>query len=228
MKKRFRFLAAVLAAVMLTAAALSGCGASGPTEDDAKNYVQALLDLMCTGSYDGTVQFADIEEGKEQEMRDQMIDEIVASISEQAGMTGEIQERFRSFVDRAFSKCSFAVGEAVKTEEDKKTGYDVTVTIEPLRAFDGASEAMQEEIANLTADVDRLMKMTEEEMYEDIYAALFDHLEENLNDPSYDEPVELVVHYGIVDEENKVYGVSSEDSEKIGSALFSSEGLELE
>ena len=58
--------AAVLAllAVLMTVL-LAGCAesASGPTKDDAGAYVKAVLDLMCLGEYDQSVNLADVERG---------------------------------------------------------------------------------------------------------------------------------------------------------------------
>ena len=227
MKKRFRVLAAVLTAVMLMAAVLSGCGSSAPSESDAKKYVQAVLDLMCTGDYDKSVKFADVEEGKELEMRDEMIDEMLDSITAEVGLDDETKDKFRDFIIRAFANCKYSVTDAVKTDDDGEVGYDVTVSIEPLRVFDGAVESMQEEMAALTSDTEKLMTMTEEEMYAMVFDALFDVLNKNLDNPAYDEAKEIIVHYGLIEDgDQKVYGTSEEDGEKLGEALFSMEGLE--
>lgn len=229
MKKRFRMLAAVVAAFMLMSAVLAGCGggSAGPTAEDAAKYVQAVLDLMCTGEYDTSVTFADVEEGKELELRNSMIDEIVDPYTEELGLSEDVKARFKDYVANAFAKCRYTVGEATEAEgPDGEKGFDVPVTIEPLKIFDGLSETLEEEIMNLTTDVDKLSSMTEEELYEEIFDALFKVLNENLEDPQYGDPQEVVVHYGLLDEEKKMYGVDEEAGQELGSKLFYTEGLE--
>lgn len=227
MKKRFRVLAAVLTAVMLMTAVLSGCGSSAPSEADAKKYVQAVLDLMCTGEYDKSVKFADIEDGKELELRDEMFDEMLDSITAEVSMDDETKDKFRDFIIRAFANCKYSVTDAVKTDDDGEVGYDVTVSIEPLRVFDGAVESIQEEMSALTSDTEKLMSMTEEEMYAMVFDALFDILNKNLDNPAYDEAKEVIVHYRLIEDgDQKIYGTSAEDGEKLGEAMFSTDSLE--
>lgn len=226
MKKQFRIPAVLLAVLIMTASLLAGCGSTGPTEEDARQYVQAVLDLMCTGEYDESVKFEDVEEGKELAVRDEIIDAQLASLAGSEGLDEETTEKFRAFLVRAFASCKYTVGEAVKTGDEQGTGYDVTVSIEPLKVFNGAMESMQKEMENLTSDTDKLMNMTEEEMYSSIYDTLFEVLNRNLDTPSYEEPQEIVVHYGIIDKEKNIYGTSAEDGEKLGSVLFSMTGLE--
>lgn len=226
MKKRFRILALILSAVMAMAAALSGCGSSAPTDTDAKKYVQAVIDLICLGEYDKSVDFADLEDGKELEMREEMIDEMLDSFTGEITLDDETKKEFKDCILRAFSCCKYTVGEAVKTDDDGSTGYDVTVSIEPLRVFDGANEAMEAEIEELTGDVDKLMNMTEEEMNAQVFEAVFEKLNKNLEEPAYDAAKEIVVHYGLMNEETNAYGISYEDGQKIGESLFSLDGVE--
>ena len=226
MKKQFRIPAILLAVLIMTASVLSGCGSTGPTEEDARQYVQAVLDLMCTGEYDHSVRFEDVEEGKEFAVRDEIIDAQLASLAGTEGLDEETTEKFRAFLNRAFASCRYTVGEAVKAEDAHGTGYDVSVTIEPLNVFKGAMESMEQEMEGLTSDTDKLMEMSDEEIYSSIYDSLFEVLNSNLDAPSYEEPQEIMVHYGIIDEEKRIYGTSAEDGEKLGSALFSMTGLE--
>lgn len=226
MKKHCRVLAVLAAAGLFLTAVLSGCGKSGPTAADAQKYVQAVLDLMCTGEYDRSVKFADVEEGKELEMRDQMIDEMLSSISEEAGLGEAQQARFREFIQNAFAKCRYTVGEPVQTGESKDAGFDVPVSIEPLQIFAGASESLEKEMEALTSDTEKLMSMSQEEMVGLVFDALFEILDKNLETPQYGPAQEVVVHYGILDEENKMYGLDEAAGSSLGEKLFSMEGLE--
>lgn len=98
MKHLYKTAAALLAAAVLMTSLLTGCGASGPTEKDAKKYVKAVLDLMCTGDYDHSVTFSDVEEGDEQASRNAMIDSIVSSVAEENDLTQEQSEIGRAHV----------------------------------------------------------------------------------------------------------------------------------
>ena len=40
---------------------------------------------------------------------------------------------------------------------------------------------------------------------------------------SSDTPKEVVVHYGLIDEQNNIWGVSEEEGEKLGEVLFSAD-----
>lgn len=225
MKKHFRIIAALLASVMLMAFMLSGCGKSEPSAEDAKKYVDSTVKLLCTGEYDKSVKFSDIEEGKETEARDAIIDEMLADVASQYALSDEIKEQFRTFITNALAKCKYTVTDAVKTDDNGKTGYDVTVSVEPLKVFNGAEEAMTDVMVDLLSDTS-VLSMTEEEVTNLVFSKIFDVLNDNLENPQYAAAEEIVVHYGLMDEENNLYGLTEEDGQKLGEKLFSAEGLE--
>lgn len=223
MKKYSRLVAAVLTAVMLTAALLSGCGSSAPTEDDARKYVQALLDLMCKGEYDTSVKFSDVEEGKEQELRDGIIEDALTALAGQQGINDDIKDRFRTFFSQALSKCKYTVTNVEKTDDGGNVGYDVTVSIEPYKVYDGVKEALDAEITAMSNDSEALADMTEDELSGRVFDAFFDILNRNLENPVYGEAQEITVHYGLLDEEENAYGVDEAAGSRIGEKLFSIE-----
>lgn len=222
----FRHCAAAFLAVALTAGALCGCGSSGPSKEDARKYTQAVMDLICKGEYDQSVKFSDIEEGKGTQMRDNMIDEMISSMTGELELNDEVKTKFREFMIKAFSTCRYSVGEPVKTGDGADAGYDVPVTIEPLKLFSGASETIKKETDALTDDTEKLMSMSYDELYSSILNTVFDVLDRNLGDPQYAPGEEVVVHYGIIDKESKAWGISEEDGSRLGEKLFSLEGLE--
>ena len=115
----------------------------------------------------------------------------------------------------AFSKAKYTVGEAVPTEDG---GYDVTVTIEPLKMYAGATDKLQEKIT-----ADEIAGLSEEEANNLIYSKVIEIVRENLEEPEYGEPQDIIVHYGIIDEQNNLWGVSEEEGEKLGALLFSAD-----
>ena len=186
-----------------------------PTAEDAKAYVKAVLDIMCTGDYDHSVDLADIPEGEEAQLRDSTIQSAVAAIASDAGLSEEVQADFTDVMRDAFSKAKYTVGDAVPTEDG---GYDVTVTIEPLKLYAGATTKLQEKVT-----ADDIAGLSEEEANNLIYTKIAEIIRENLEEPEYAEPQDIVVHYGIIDEQNNLWGVSEEEGEKLGEILFSAD-----
>lgn len=224
MRRGTRVFAAILTTVLLTIGLLTGCGSSVPTDKDAKAYVQAMLDLMCTGDYDHSVKLIDVEEGKETETRDKLIDDMLNELGEEEGLSDEVKAQFKDYMINAFSKCKYTVGSAQKAGDGE---YDVTVTIEPLKLFDGVSQEFQEVFTAVVYErSEEISSMSEQELNDLIMTTLIGILNQKLETPTYADPEEVVVRYGLLDEKEKVYGCTETDGEKIGEKLFSLEGLE--
>lgn len=222
MYKSIRKFAALLLAMIMVTVFAAGCGSSKPTADDAKAYVQAVMDLMCTGDYDHSVKLSDVEEGKETETRDNLIDAAVAGF-ESAGIDEETKGLFKDYIINALGKAKYTVGDAVEAEDG---GFDVTVAIEPLRLFDGVQEEFMSKIPDsLGYSLDELAAMSEEELNKVVYTSLIGFLNTKLDDPQYDAAKEVTVHYGLLEEDGNVYGVNEADGNKLGSVIFSNEGM---
>ena len=189
--------------------------ADAPTAEDAKAYVKAILDIMCTGDYDHSVNLSDIPEGEEAQLRDSTIESAVAAIASDSGLSEDVQADFAEVMREAFAKSKYTVGDAVPTEDG---GYDVTVTIEPLKLYAGAQTKLAERITR-----DDIEGLSEEEANNLIYTKIAEIIRENLEEPEYGEPKEVVVHYGLIDEQNNIWGVSEEEGEKLGEVLFSAD-----
>lgn len=213
----------VMALILLLAVSmLAGCK-SKPEPQDAQAYVQAVLDLMCTGDYDHSVELADIEEGKESGIRDGLIDEMMAQISAESKLNEDVSASFKEFMINALAKAKYTVGDAVETEDG---GYDVSVSIEPMQIFAGVQDdltAVLEE--RISEDSNEILAMSEEEQTNYVMAILIELLNGNLEDPKYDEAEEVIVHYGPMEGEKDVYGCTEAEGEKLGAKLFSSKGL---
>ena len=83
---------------------LSACGKSGAAKEDAKKYVGAVLDLMCKGKYDSSVDLADLKEEEVSGFREEMINEMLASIVDETGMDEDAQNKAKDYIIKAFSK----------------------------------------------------------------------------------------------------------------------------
>ena len=223
MKKSYKRLLLVAFMAVMAVAVLTGCGPKKPAPEDAQAYVKAVLDLMCTGDYDHEVNLADIEEGKESETRDAVVDQMIAEIGSQQNLNDEVKSSFRDLMLTALGKAKYTVGEAVETEDG---GYDVTVTLEPLQLFTGVSEELDAVLEErVAAEADKILAMSEDEQTNYVMEILIELLNKKIEDPQYDDAEDVVVHYGPMEGQENVYGCTEAEGEKLGSKLFSTSGM---
>lgn len=222
MGRLYRTAAVFLAAALLSALLLSGCSDSGTIKEDAENYVTAVLDLMCTGDYDHSVTFADAGSEKEPVSRDDMIAEIVGGAAKDNDLNEEQCSQLKDLITRAFASCRYSVKNVKETDDG---GCDVTVSIEPLKLFEGVSDALSQKAGELSADTENAITMTSEEQTAALAQVLFAQLNQNLEKPQYDPSVEIVVHYGLLEGSEDRYGIDENAGKALGEKLFSREGL---
>ena len=223
MKKGLGRLSLLALIMVMTISMLAGCGPKKPAPEDAQAYVKAVLDLMCTGDYDHSVDLADIEEGKESEVRDNLIGEMMTQIGSESNLSEEVTASFKDFMMNAMEKAKYTVGDATATEDD---GYDVTVSVEPLQLFTGIDEELNEVLEERVAsEADKILAMSEEEQTNYVMEIVIELLNKKLEDPQYDPAEEVVVHYGPMEGQKGVYGCTEAEGEKLGSKLFSTSGL---
>ena len=223
MKNRLKCLSLAVLMMVMSVTMLSGCGPKKPAPEEAQAYVKAVLDLICTGDYDHTVELADVEEGKESEIRDLLISQVTESISSQSSLNEENAEKFAVFLVNAFKKANYTVGDAVAADDG---GYDVTVSIRPLQLFTGIDEELNAVLEErVAAEPDKIMAMSEDEQTDYVMDILLELLDKKIADPKYDDAEEVIVHYGLIEGQNGVYGCSMEDGVKLGSKVFSSSGM---
>ncbi len=221
--KKVKSLLLTALSLVLVIGMLAGCS-SKPAPEDAQAYVKAVLDAICLGEYDHSVKLADIEAGSEGEMREQMIDEVLASFGSEQGLSDDVKADFKECMLKAFSLAKYTVGDAVATDDG---GYDVTVSVEPLRMYDGFAENLESTLEKrVTENAGTVISMSQEEQYNFVMGVIIEMLNKNLEDPKYDAAEEVTVHYGLLDEEQKLYGCSKEDGERLGAKLFSQDGLQ--
>ena len=223
MKKRSGRLPLLMLAAVMMIVMLSGCGPKKPTPEDAQAYVKAVLDIICTGDYDHAVELVDVEEGKETEVRDNLINQMMEGVSSQANLSDDVVKDFTDFMISALEKASYTVGDAIATDDG---GYDVTVSIQPLQIFTGINEELTEVLEEkVAAEPDKIMAMSEEEQTNYVMGILIELLNKKIADPEYDPEEEVVVHYGPMEGQEGVYGCTEAEGEKLGSKLFSQSGM---
>ncbi len=223
MKKSFKRLILIMLALVMAIGMLAGCGQKGPTADDAKGYVKAVLDLMCTGDYDHSVDLTDVAEGTENDIRESIIDEMMTELSAQSNLSEEVANGFRQFMSEALTKTKYTVTDAVATDDG---GFDVTVSIEPLIIFAGVEDELTSVIQEKAVeDADKIAAMSEDERTNYVMEILIELLNKKIADPQYDPAEDVTVHYGLIEGESGSYGCSEADGEKLGAKLFSQSGL---
>lgn len=221
MNKTFRRFAVIALTLVMALGIMTGCGPKKPTAEDAQAYVKAVLDLMCTGDYDHSVDLADVESGQETAIRDDVVKAMVEEVSADANLDPDVTAEFTDLMLDAFGKAKYTVGEATPTED----GFDVTVTMEPLKVFNVTGTEFEDAVtAKVMEDPETVAAMSEAEQTNFVMKILIDFMRTGLEDPQYDAPEEVVVHYGPIDDKGN-YGCSKEDGEKLGAKLFSTEGM---
>lgn len=223
MKKRLRELLTTALVMVMALAMLTGCGPKKPAPEDAQAYVKAVLDLICTGDYDHAVELADVEEGKETEIRDNLINEMMEGVSAQANLNEDVAKAFSDFMISALEKANYTVGDAVAADDG---GYDVTVSIQPLQVFTGISDELNDVLEERVAsEPDKILAMSQDEQTNYVMEILIELLNKKIADPKYDPAEEVVVHYGPMEGQEGVYGCTEAEGEKLGAKLFSTSGL---
>ena len=150
MNHRFRRVALALSLCLALCLCLTACFGR-PSAQDAKDYVTTLMSGLC-GSLP-----SDSEDGSAAEaeaLRSQLIDEVIAGFRGQgAALDEETEALIRTTLTSALAACRFTVGDAVKSGG----GYDVPVTVSPLKLFQVDMAAVEEEaVAQLSQDPDLL------------------------------------------------------------------------
>lgn len=213
MKQSKKWMALLLTLALLCS--LAACGKSTPTGQDAQKYVQAVMDMICTGDYDHSVEFSDMEEGEASEILKEGIDEALAELAQTMKLDDETRDGFRDLILKAVAKSKYTVAEGVKAADGD--GYDVTVTIQPLDFSAGMDEIVGEKVDELLSDPN-VASMSESEITNVLMKAVIEGMNANLENPVYGESVDVTVRYHQMGE--GVYGVEKEDGEKLGSSLF--------
>lgn len=220
MKKEIRRLLVVMLTLAMVACMFTGCKKK-PTAEDACDYVKAVLDIMCTGEYDHSVKLADVEEGQEEQVRENLVNEIMYELAAETNFSDEVTADFSNLMLEALGKCKYTVVKADPVDD----GFDVTVSIEPLRLYDTLGDDYEARLeAQILEDIDEVYTMSEDEQTNYIMSLIISMMREGLENPNYDDPVEVVVHYGVIDDQG-TYGCKPEEGQKLGEYLFSSDGM---
>nr|WP_106788109.1 hypothetical protein [Massilistercora timonensis] len=208
--KRMKCLVFALVLV-ISAWALAGCG--GMSEDEAKEYAQAVLDASYKGEFDSYMELTDSTEEEAREMYEGNMDATMAAVGfEEMGVSQELQADYRQlFLDMA-KLAKYSLGEATEIED----GFEIQVTVEPFVGLNGLETELTDAVmAQLTEsgeipDDDEINQMTMETMY--------DLMRDRLEAPEYGEAETMTIR--VTADSDNVYSIPEEDTTALDNALF--------
>lgn len=208
--KRMKCLVLALV-LMISAWALAGCG--GMSEDEAKEYAQAVLDASYKGEFDSYMELTDSTEEEAREMYEGNMDATMAAVGfEELGASQEMQADYRQlFLDMA-KLAKYSLGDVKEMEN----GFEIQVTVEPFIGLDGLETELTDAVmAQLTEsgeipDDDELNQMTMQTMY--------DLMQDRLEAPEYGEAESMTIR--VTADSDNVYSIPEEDTTALDNALF--------
>ncbi len=197
--------------LMISAWALAGCG--GMSEDEAKEYAQAVLDASYKGEFDSYMELTDSTEEEAREMYEGNMDATMAAVGfEELGASQEMQADYRQlFLDMA-KLAKYSLGDVTEMEN----GFEIQVTVEPFIGLDGLETELTDAVmAQLTEsgeipDDDELNQMTMQTMY--------DLMQDRLEAPEYGEAESMTIR--VTADSDNVYSIPEEDTTALDNALF--------
>ena len=208
--KRMKCLVLALV-LMISAWALAGCG--GMSEDEAKEYAQAVLDASYKGEFDSYMELTDSTEEEAREMYEGNMDATMAAVGfEELGASQELQADYRQlFLDMA-KLAKYSLGDVTEMEN----GFEIQVTVEPFIGLDGLETELTDAVmAQLSEsgeipDDDELNQMTMQTMY--------DLMRDRLEAPEYGEAESMTIR--VTADSDNVYSIPEEDTTALDNALF--------
>lgn len=204
MKNRFHLMLA-LALSFLIGGLLTACGYA---EDDAKDYTQMALDIISAGKSDIAIESAQASDEDFEAVRDEMVKNsgLLNLTADQ-----EITSGFKTVLRNAYKKIDYKVGSARAVEN----GFEVDVTIRPLRLFEEIDTDLNDEMSR---SLEEIQKLSEDEVMDYTLKKELEILRDRVNNPKYGDPQEISIF--ITENENKRYAITSESMALIGDSLF--------
>ncbi len=202
----------VLAVVLvLLAGTLAGCGGMKP--DEAKAYVQAVLDAGYKGEIGEYVKITDSSKEDAQKLLSDSV-ETAMSLSgiEQAGVTDELLEKYRGLFKSILAKVRYEVGDVKETDE----GFEVIVHAEPIQIYEGIRDELVEEWTQRVENSEK--QLSEDEIRQLGFEVMYDMIAEGISEPVYGEAVDVTVH--VTENSDNGWSVSEADLKTLDDALY--------
>lgn len=206
----------LLAAAMLLAVA---CGKSF----DASGYVKSFMDMLTKGEVEDYMKFTGQSQEEAKKDYNAMTEAMMEAVGG-AGVSQEVQERFKDVYVKILAKSKYTVKDAVKNDDG---GYTVDVEIEPVTGlYDGLSEELQTEAAEYAAGLMSSGGEIDQTAITDwVFNLMLDKMEDRMDSLSYGDPRTITVE---IEKDSNTYKIKDEEEigEKIGMALIDTSTLE--
>jgi hypothetical protein len=195
----------LLTVCVLILGLFAGCGSNF----DASKYVQAQLDNSYKNDSSLVVSQKIATKEEAEDVYNQGIESEVNAFMESSNAPDSVADRYTEVFTKMMSLASYTVGEATKQDDGS---YVVNIEYRKMKILTPTMEKM-------TADTDKLAKMSEEE----IYLAMADCMDEILSgDVEYEDTQTTTVRVEIV---NKLYTVNTSDLEALEYCLYDLDGF---
>jgi len=218
MKRVIRKMSAIFAGVLLLGT-LAGC-----TKFDASAYVKAILDNSYYNNAAGIVELGIGTQEEATAIYEQGIEAQVETVRTALSISDGLTEEYRQFFKDLYASAKYTVGEAVEVDDET---FEVTVTYEKMHVFTTAIEAYKTIVTDMAdtwseAALAGEEVPSDEEMNEQLFAALKDCLVAELAKASYAKPATVTIKVQLVD---KVWRPNHDDLLNLEYSVFDLEGL---
>lgn len=201
----------------LTALIALGLAACAP-KFDAAGYVKATLDTVTRNDVE---KFMELTKASKEDAEKVYTDNLeqAASMLDFMNLSDELTASYNDYMKKVLAKTKYNVLEAKETDD----GFEVDVEVEPLKAFDGAVEAITKKTEEYVAEITEQVlngeeEPTEEEITAVIFEYLMEHLNSNLNTPQYSEKVTVTVN--VEKNDDGLYQITEKSMEELDTALI--------
>ena len=202
---------ALLLVMVCVMSLLTACG--GLTEEDAQNYVQAVLDASYKGEFDAYIEVTGSTREEAEEMYNKSLEMTLANAGfNEAISNDKLKDDYKNlFIDLA-KLSNYEITNVSKNDDDN---FMVEVTVKP---FDFMSDLEEEMIDIFTEKITNASKIpTKDEMIIMSFEVMYDLLKEKADDPQYGDSTTVVLRLEADDAE---YKINDDDLATLDSSLF--------
>ena len=219
MKKGFGKMIA-LGMTLIMAMQMAACG-SAMTEEQAANYTEAYLSVICTGENTTDTKLDQTVTEELQSQREEMLSTAATEMGlDVSDASEEINTQMAECMDKMMQAASYDVGEATKDEDN----FQVSVTVHPINIGESLDlDAITTQVMELAFSGD--FDLTDEDALTDaMYELIIEQLSTAMEAPAYADDYEMTMTLEKVD--GDVYDISEESASEFGEHIFDVSGLE--
>ena len=174
----------VIGAVIIVAALLFLLKPSGWSTEDAQAATQAFLDYHFKGDTENYLKYMeDATEEKVSAQLDSWREELISSyFKSTVPVTDDLKAQYADFIIEFRKNARYTVGEAAKTED----GFEVPISVEPITSLAKGDFVL--------LDLQLNEDLPNADLNERVYARELELMKEQMENPSYGEVEEIVMH----------------------------------